>query len=127
MVTAEIKADLDPLIQSDLEQIVGWSAELKAAAAEFDRARRKSPGKERARSEFQGIFSAADADGDSLLNLAEFLDAAERFKKAKEERQEPDTERTEAQSVAYYTAINKINPEVDGISLMDLVVALFYY
>ena len=62
-----------------------------------------------------------------MLNLAEFLDAAERFRRAKEERQEPDTVRTEAQSVAYYTAINKITPEVDGVSLMDLVVALFYY
>ena len=29
--------------------------------------------------------------------------------------------------MAYYTAINKITPEVDGVSLMDLVIALFYY
>ena len=62
-----------------------------------------------------------------MLNLAEFLDAAERFRRAKEERQEPDTVRTEAQSSAYYAAINKVTPEVDGVSLMDLVIVLFYY
>ena len=62
-----------------------------------------------------------------MLNLAEFMDAAEKFRLAKLEREEPDTIRTPDQSVAYYNAVNKISPDVDGVSLMDLVVALFYY
>ena len=62
MVTAEIKADLEPLIQSDIEQILTWPPELKAQAAEFDKVRQKSPGKERARDEFKDIFFAADVN-----------------------------------------------------------------
>ena len=69
---------------------------MSAQAAEFDKVRSKSPGRERARDEFRDIFVAADANKDDLLNLAEFLDAAEKFRLAKAEREEPDTVRTEA-------------------------------
>ena len=115
-LTPEIKAELDPLINADIEEITNWSPETKARAAEFDRLRMKSPGKERARDEFKDIFFASDQNADQLLNLAEFLDAGEKLRRAKEERNEPDPQRTEDQSVAYYAAINKITPEVDGVS-----------
>ena len=59
-LTDEIKAELDPLIQSDMEQIINWSPELKAKAAELDQLRQKSPGKERARDAFKDIFFRAD-------------------------------------------------------------------
>jgi len=55
------------------------------------------------------------------------MDAHERFKAAKVERGEPDTDRSEAQTQTYYNAINKISPDEDGVSLLDLAIALFYY
>ena len=55
------------------------------------------------------------------------MDAHERFKAAKAARGEPDTDRSDAQTQTYYNAINKISPENDGVNLLDLAIALFYY
>ena len=108
LLTPEIKADLDALVQSDVDQILTWTPEILAQAAQFDSVRQKGQGRERARQEFKRIFEDADADKNGLLNLGEFMDAHERFKAAKVERGEPDTDRSEAQTQTYYNAINKI-------------------
>ena len=93
-------------------------------AAELDQL--SKTGKQRAQNELKNIFFAADQDLDQLLNQSEFLDAVERFRLAKEEREEPDTIRTREQLVAYYNAAKKITPETDGVSMMDLALALSY-
>ena len=127
LLTPEIKAELDPLIQSDVDQILTWGPEILAQAAEFDATRQRGKGREQARQEFRRIFDEADVDKDELLNLGEFMDAHERFKAAKVARGEPDTDRSDAQTQTYYNAINKISPENDGVNLLDLAIALFYY
>lgn len=55
------------------------------------------------------------------------MTAATQYALAKTERGEPDPVRSEDQNVAYYAAINKLTPEADGVSIMDVVQVLLYF
>jgi len=55
------------------------------------------------------------------------MTAATQYALAKTERGEPDPVRSEDQNAAYYGAINKLDPEADGVSIMDVVQVLLYF
>ena len=85
-----------------------------------------SGGRSTVESQFEANFFAADEDKDKLLNFDEYLVFIEKEKEAMKLRKEPEIERTEEQHRAMYNAINKMTPDVDGVSKSELTAVMKY-
>ena len=77
---------LQPIIESDITQMKEWTRDQIETATRVHVA---------SNNEFQTIFAEADADGDKLLNLAEYLTFAAKYKEVKESRGEALPTRTD--------------------------------
>ena len=82
-----------------------------------DRARGSAEGREAALKEMKKLFAEADADKDGRLNLAEWLSFVQSNEAAKAANGEPSTPKTKEHSTAIYNVMNKLIPDLEGISL----------
>ena len=121
-----VREALQPVIDSDISQIKNWEQEQidKAIKSYFDR---ESIDMEKSATEFKTIFAEADADGDKLLNLAEYLTFCAKYKEVREKRGETFATRTDDQHRVMYEAVKSINPNTDGASSLDVAAAHIYY
>ena len=70
-LSAAVREALQPVIEADIAQIKGWTAEQMEAALKVHGERQGSTS-EASALELQALFAEADADGDGLLNLPEY-------------------------------------------------------
>ena len=75
--------------------------------------------KEKTKAESLALFQAADANQDSLLTLEEFLDFQDRLFKHQTEKYGESQVWTDQEKKEQWQIMNKINPEVEGVSWKD--------
>ena len=119
-LTKELKEELVPLLQVDIEQVKARTPEQhKAAFKAMERAMK--PGSNAATdAQLAARFGGADANKDKLLDLKEYLAFQEKERAAQLIRREPGIDRTREQHTAMFNVLNKITEDVDGLSLQDL-------
>ena len=74
--------------------------------------------------EFKETFAAADTNQDGLLDLAEYKDFQAKSYANGVARDGKAAEFTEAQLEFMYEHFNKANPDVDGLSMVDLALSI---
>ena len=118
-----MKQAFAPLLEREIEKMQAWTEDQRGLAWEFAEAKRHGAEKEKADGEFAVFFAQCDANRDGLLQLEEYLAYAELYRAAREKRGEPDVPKTEAEHVEIHAAINLLNPDVEGISMTDIMAA----
>lgn len=125
-IPAEVKELFAPIIKNEIEKMQAWDDDQRGLAWEFAESRRHGSEKEKADAEFKDFFTKCDTNNDKLLQQDEYHEYAELYRTTKEARGEPDTPKTKEDIVKFYEAVNKIQPEVDGLSENDIVASHNY-
>ena len=76
--------------------------------------------------EAEKTFEEADVNKNGVLNEAEFIDFIMKMKASAEERQDFVPDYTEAHMKEGYAAINKLEPNKNGIRLDEIVMARLF-
>ena len=119
-LTAEIKRELDKLMDEEAAAIKQWTKAQREASARVAQERTTPAGREAAGEEFRKLFTEADTDGDARLNLEEWLSFVEKSEAAKATRGEPSTLKTKEQHTATYNVLNQVTPSFEGLSMEDI-------
>ena len=127
MEVAILTMDVQQMADASAYHIYSWwrdlSPEDQQKLLDFRAGYYNAETKDQFRAIYNEIFAAADANGDGLLNADEMIDFFIKQHQNKIERGVPsqDSSKTpRGHMVAFHERMNKMNPEVDGITKEEI-------
>ena len=124
-ISEELKADL---ITDTQATYATWKAgvteeQKQAAVAMMEQFTNNPDFKAQRMARVNTIFAEADADGDQILNAAEW----EVFHRKSDEDKAAEgsfVDNREGRGAAKYALLNRINPDVEGVTMADIFTAI---
>lgn len=119
-LTQEIRNVLMQLANEDLESMKAWPAETIAKAKAAETRLAKPDMRKEMTEGFKKNFEDADADKDSYLSKAEYIDFCAKMRDLYNEKDLPIIPQTEEYEKRMWEVLNKIRDENEGVASGDI-------